>query len=115
METAVIIEKEIEKLDCLKKFQRFITLCSFYHVDRCKRNNCVNCSFINKLSYIYTENFPHEVNETLGLQKFCREYFGSFFSLIILSKSLAAVQKEKIKLEPKFTALLEIWNANTNI
>ena len=115
METAVIIEKEIEKLDCLKKFQRFITLCSFYHVDCCKRNNCVNCSFINKLSYIYTENFPHEVNETLGFQKFCREYFGSFFSLTILSKSLAAVEKEKIKLETKFTALLEIWNANTNI
>ena len=79
MKTAVIIEKEIEKLDCLEKIQRFITLCSFYHVHRCKHNNCVNCSFINKLSYIYTENFPDEVNRTHGLQKFCRECFGSFF------------------------------------
>ena len=81
MEAAVIIEIETEKLDCLKKFQRLITLCSFYHVDRCKRSNCINCSFINKLSYICTENFPDEMNGTLGLQKFCREYLGSFFSL----------------------------------
>ena len=81
METAVIIEIETEKLDCLKKLQRLITLCSFYHVDHCKRSNCINCSFINKLSYIYTENFPDEMNGTLDLQKFCREYFGSFFSL----------------------------------
>ena len=81
METAVIMEIETEKLDCLKKFQRLITLCSFYHVDRCKRSNCINCSFINKLSYIYTENFPDEMNGTLGLQKFCREHFESFFSL----------------------------------
>ena len=115
MKTAVIIEKEIEKLDCLEKIQRFITLCSFYHVDRCKHNNCVNCSFINKLSYIYTENFPDEKNGTLGLQQFCREYFGSFFSLTTLLKSLAAVEKEKIKLELKFKALFEILNANTNI
>ena len=78
METSVIIEMETEKLDCLKKFQRFITLRSFYRVDRCKHSNCVNCTFINKLSYIYTENFPDEVNGTLGLQKLCREYFGSF-------------------------------------
>ena len=35
--------------------------------------------------------------------------------LATLLKSLAAVEKEKIKLELKFKALLEIWNANTNI
>ena len=98
METAVIIEKEIEKLDYLKKFKRFITLCYLYHVDRYKHNNCVNGSFIDKLSYIYTESFPDEVNGTLSLQKFCREYFGSFYSLTTLLKSLAAVEKEKIKL-----------------
>ena len=115
MKTAVIIEKEIEKLDCLEKIQRFVILCFFYHGDLCKHNNCVNCSFIDKLSYIYTENFPDKKSGMLGLQQFCRKYFGSFFSLTTLLKSLAAVEKEKIKLELKFKALFEILNANTNI
>ena len=35
-ETAVIIEKEIEKLDSLEKLNRFIVLCSFNHVNRCE-------------------------------------------------------------------------------
>ena len=53
------------------------------------------------------------MNETLGLQKFYREYFGRFFSLTTLLKSLAVVENENVDLKRRFKALLEIWNAST--
>ena len=94
-EAVVIIEKEIEILNSLQKFNRLTCLCTFYHVNRCEQENCINCSFADKLEYIYTENYPDEVNGTEGLQKFCMEYFGSFFSLTCFLKSLAAVERER--------------------
>ena len=51
-ETIAIIEKEIEKLNNLQKFNRFICLCTFYHANRCEQENCISCSFVNKLEYI---------------------------------------------------------------
>ena len=53
-DAAVIIEKEIEKLNNLQKFNHFICLCTFYHANHCEQENCINCSFVNKLEYIYT-------------------------------------------------------------
>ena len=94
-DAAVTIEKEIEKLNNLQKFNHFICLCTFYHANHCEQENCINCSFVNKLEYIYTENYPDELNRTEDLQKFCRECFGSFFSLTCFLKSLAAVERER--------------------
>ena len=110
-EAAVIIEKEIEILNNLQKFNRLTCLCIFYHVNRCEQENCTNCSFADKLEYIFTENYPDKVNGTEGLQKFCMEYFGSFFSLTCFLKSLAAVEREREreeKLESKFNNILKV-------
>ena len=52
VKTAVIIEKEIEKLNCLEKFNHFTDVCSFYHFNLCEKEKCINYSFINKLKYI---------------------------------------------------------------
>ena len=67
-ETTAIIEKEIEKLNNLQKFNHFTCLCTFCHTNHCEQENCINCSFVNKLEYIYTENYPDKVNGTEGLQ-----------------------------------------------
>ena len=106
-ETAVIVEKEIEKLYCLIKFNQFICLCNIYHIDCCEHDGCNNCNFVNKLERIYFENYPDEVNRTKSLQKCCREYHGSFFSLTSFFKYLASIEKEKAKLELKFNNILQ--------
>ena len=103
-ETAVIIEKEIEKLSSLEKFDRFIRLSTYYHVNRCENDDCTNCAFVNKLCHIYHGNYTGGENEVL---KICRKYFGNFFSLTVLSKSLASVEREKKRLELKFSELLK--------
>ena len=38
-ETTVVIEKDIEELNRFDKFDQFITLSTFYHVNRCKDGN----------------------------------------------------------------------------
>ena len=40
-ETAVVIEKEIEKLSSLEKFEGFICLSIYYHVNRCENDEIV--------------------------------------------------------------------------
>ena len=52
-ETAVIMEKTIEELSSFKKFDRFIRLCTYYHVNRCENDDCENCTFVKKLCHIY--------------------------------------------------------------
>ena len=70
-ETAVIIEKEIEKLYSLKKFNQFICLCDLYHINRCEHDACDNCNFVNKLECIYFKHYSVEVNGIESLQKCC--------------------------------------------
>ena len=62
---------------------------------------------MNKLERIYFQNYPDEVNGTKSLQKCCREYHGSFFSLTSFFKYLASIEKEKAKLELKFNNILQ--------
>ena len=38
-ETAVQIEKDIEELSSLQKFDQFIKLVDFFHVERCRNND----------------------------------------------------------------------------
>lgn len=109
-ETAVKIEKDIVELNSFKKFDQFINLCLFSHLNWCEKDNdCVNCNFI--VRNVYVENLSDNVNGVGSLQNYCRKYFGSFFSLRTFSKSLNAVGKEKIKLEKKINDVLRIWNA----
>lgn len=114
-ETAVIVEKEIEKLNSFKKIDQYIRLSTYYHVNRCEKDDCTNCTFINKICYIYHENYTDKENEVMNLQNICRKHYGSFFTSTVFLKSLAAVEKKKQKLESKFNELLKIWNASTNI
>ena len=111
-ETAVIIEKEIEELSSLEKFNRFICLCTYHHVNRCENDDCGNCTFVNKLCHIYHGNYMGGENEVLNLQKICRKYFGNLSSLTVFLKSLASIEREKRRFELEFNDLLEIWNAN---
>ena len=109
-ETALIIEIEIEELNNLEKFGQFIDLTTFYHLRRCRHNFGNNCTFIDKITNVYIENFHNEENGINNLQKLCREYFGNFFSMVSLLNCLVVIEWEKVELEEKFNDLLKVWN-----
>ena len=99
MEPSAVIETEIEKLNNLDKFWQFIDLSTIFHLRRCRHNNFGNCNFIEAITNIYIENFYDKENGTQNVQRFCREYFRNFFSLVTLLKCLAIIEKDKIELE----------------
>ena len=55
-EMAVTFEKDIEDLDCFKKFDQFIILCNYYHMNRYEIGvDCGNYKFLMNLRYLYVE------------------------------------------------------------
>ena len=70
-ETAIIIEKEIEKLNNLEKFGEFIDLSVIYYQKQCEHNDCDDCKYLNQLTCIYIKIFS-ENNCVDKLQTFCR-------------------------------------------
>ena len=111
METAVKIEKDIENLWCLEKFDHFILLFSFYHLHRCKIKDCKNCKFLINLRFIYEESTVNRICSIDKLQTFSRQQYQSFYSFKLLLPSLPAIERERIKLDQKFHPALSIWNA----
>ena len=71
-ETAVQIEKDIEELSSLRKFDDFLELAHFYHVERCENIDCSNCLFLINLRYLYVQITVLEHVSVAPLQKFCR-------------------------------------------
>lgn len=107
-ETAVVIEEDTEKFD------QHISLCSFYHLNCCERgDDFTNCNFVINIRYVYVENLIGG-SDIDNLQNYCRKYLGSFFSLKTFLKSLASIEREKIKLEKKFCEVkrgADFWKA----
>ena len=89
-----IIEIETEKWNSFNKFGKFIDLTACYHLKRCQHNNCGNYTFMNKITDIYIKHFPDEKKGTGNLKKFCREYFGNFFSLATLIIHLTIIERK---------------------
>ena len=118
LEAAVAVEKGIEELNRFDKFDRFITLSTFYHVNRWKNgNNCLKCDFIINLRYLYVENFVNGcITNIEKLQNYCRTKYVSFFSLRIMLHSLAETESQNntaIKeFEEKFDTVLSLRNVN---
>ena len=44
----------------LKKFDDYIEVLSFYHVERCEQDECSQCLFAINLRYVFTEHTVHE-------------------------------------------------------
>ena len=68
-ETAVQIEKDIEELSSLRKFDHFLKLADFYHIERCENIDCSNCLFLINLRYLLTTVLEHD--SVAPVQKFC--------------------------------------------
>lgn len=67
------------------------------------------------LWYVYVENLIGG-KDIENLQKYCRLNYGAFFSMRTMTRSLAVVEKERLKEEKKFAEVLQLWNAkNINL
>ena len=51
----------------LKKFDNYIKVLSFYHVERCEQDDCSQCLFAINLRFLYTE---HVIQEKKILKNF---------------------------------------------
>ena len=72
METAVQIEKEIENLCDMGKFENFLNVINLYHVKRCTKNNSGTCNFICNIRYLYIENVLKKTPDVENFKKYCR-------------------------------------------
>ena len=109
-ETAVQIEKDIEELSSFRKFDNFLKLADFYHVERCESIDCSSCLFLINLRYLYIQTTVLEHDSGAPLQKFCRIKHINFHSIKLLLRSLAAIEREKLRLDKEFHRTLEVWN-----
>ena len=46
---------EINALNSMKKFDNFLQVLSYYHVDRCDHTDCSQCMFAANLRYLYVQ------------------------------------------------------------
>ena len=109
-ETAVQIEKDIEELSSLQKFDRFLKLVDFFHVERCGNNDCSNCMFVIDLRYLYIEKTIAQLDSVDSLQKYCRDKYINFYSLRHFLRTLGEIEKKRIQLDIEFHKILEKWN-----
>ena len=62
---------KVAELDSMKKFDNFLKVLSYYHVERCEYKDCSQYIFTINLRYLYVENTVHENNSVVPLQQFC--------------------------------------------
>lgn len=108
-ETAVIIEMDIEELRSLHKFDQYINLCEYYHLNRCKKWSRLYCEFLLNLQCLRWKSDWWWWSRTFT--KLLLTILWNFLSLQSFLRSLTAVEKEKIKLEKRFVNVLKIWNS----
>ena len=93
-ETVVQIERVIEELSSLQKFDQFLKLADFYHVERCENIDCSNYLFFVNLRYLCIEKTTVAFDSVDSLQKYCRENYINFHFLRLFLRSLGAIKKK---------------------
>ena len=98
METAVKIEKGIEKLCTLEKFDNFLNVVNLYHIEKCGGVDYGTCTFICNLRYLYVETVLHTTSNVENLQKYCRNNYDFFYVIITFSHQILEIEREKIEI-----------------
>ena len=77
------VEKEVQELNCFKKFRVFILLCVNYYLIECEDIYCSACDFIVNLWCLFAQNLL--TSNVENLQEFCRVNNHIFFKLRTVS------------------------------
>ena len=114
-ETAVEIEREIEKFTEARVINRFVILSILFHVNDYQRKPCSRCRFILDFKEYFLFNFERmKYSEIISyFQNYCRCNYHDFYYHSKLLKSIAAIEKEKLKLDIKLKNLIKngMWTS----
>ena len=107
-ETAVEIEKEIEKFNDARLINKFISLITWYHFKYCEKSPCGSCKLIKDFKDSFLFNFDKMTSSNIicYFQNHCRQNYNEFCFLFKLLKSIAAIERERRKLKIRLETLI---------
>ena len=83
---------------------------SFYHVERCEKNDCSQCMFTVNLRYLFTEHEVQEKKDVVKLRYYYVMRKEQFIASRLFIHRLATIEKNRIQLEKDFKETLSLWN-----
>ena len=101
---------KIAELDSMEKFDNFLKVLSYYHVERCEYEDCRQCIFTINLRYLYVENTVQGNNFVVPLPQFCISKIDKFKRCRAFINTLVKLEKVRILVENEFHKTLELWN-----
>ena len=96
----------------LKKFDDYIKVLSFYHVERCEQDECSQCLFAINLHYVFTEHTVQEKKDVKELCNYCIMRKEHFIPSRFFIHRLADLEKQRLELKEEFRETLSLWNKN---
>ena len=105
---------EVSDFNTMKKFDNFLKLLDFYHVERCEHVDCSDCLFIKNLRYLYVRNSVNKQDSVIPLQDFCRIRINQSYCCRLFLKTLGALEKQRVLAERDFHEILQLWNEPQN-
>ena len=96
----------------LKKFDDYIKVLSFYHVERWEQDDRSQCLLAINLCYVYTEHAIQEKKDIKELRNYCIMSKEHFIASRLFIHKLAEIEKQRLKLEKEFRDTLSLWNKN---
>ena len=105
-----LLEILIEDFNTLKKFDDYVKVLSFYHVERCEQDDCSQCLFGINLRYVYTEHVIQENKDVKKLRNYCIMRKENFIASKLFIRRLAELERSRIELEKQFRGTLSLWN-----
>ena len=105
---------EVSEYSTMKKFDDFLKLLDFHHVERCEYVDCSACLFTINLTHLYVQISLHKQNSVILLQSFCRMRINQFYYCRLFLKTLGALEKQRVLAEIDFHKTLQLWNKPQN-
>ena len=96
--------------NALKKFDDFLIVLNFYHVERCEHEDCSQRLFALNLRYVYTEHVVQNKEGVEGLKNYCKMRKEQFVCAHIFIHRLAETERQRLDLEKSSHKTLSLWN-----
>ena len=109
-----LLEILIEDFNTLKKFDDYIKVLSFYHMERCEQDDCLQCLFAISLRYVYTEHVIQEKKDVKELRNYRIMRKENFIASKLFIRRLAELERSRTELEKQFRETLSLQKKNNN-
>ena len=107
-----ILDHLLSDFTTAKKFDDYVKVLSFYHVERCEKDDCLHCLFTINLKYVLTEHEVKEKKDVVRLRYYCLIRKEQFIASRLFIRRLATIEKNRIQHKKDFRDTLSLWNEN---